>query len=76
MSNIPQISGDRLIRALERAGFAQRKGKGGHRLLVHAKDLRRRAVVPVHGDKPIKPGTLMSILEGAGLTLDELKRLL
>jgi len=76
MSNLPEISGERLIRALKRAGFVERKSKGGHRLLVNKEDPRRRAVVPVHGNRPVKPGTLMSILEGAGLTVGQLKELI
>jgi len=30
----------------------------------------------MHGNKPTKPGTLHAILKGAGLSIDDLKRLL
>lgn len=42
----------------------------------HATDVSRRAVVPLHGSQPIKPGTLRAILKGAGLSVEELKTLL
>jgi predicted RNA binding protein YcfA (HicA-like mRNA interferase family) len=45
-------------------------------VLRHATDVSRRAVVPVHGSKTVKPGTLRAILKGAGLTVDNLKELL
>lgn len=36
----------------------------------------RRVVVPVHAGKILKPGLLKDMLEDAGLTTDELERLL
>lgn len=76
MSNLPQVPGERVIRALERAGFRVDRTSGGHALMVHTTDPRRRATVPKHGSKPIRPGTLRSILRGAELTAEELDRLL
>jgi len=76
VSRLPQITGQRLVRALKRAGFVERGARGSHRLLVHPADPRRRAVIPVHGTRPVKPGTLLSILHGLGLTVDELRELI
>lgn len=73
---LPQVTGQRLIRALKGAGFIERGARGSHRVLVHPTDPRRRAVIPVHGARPVKPGTLLSILQGLGLTVEELRELL
>lgn len=76
MSELPQVSGARVVRALERAGFVQLRQSGSHVSLRHQADPTRRATVPVHGGKPVKSGTLRAILRGAGLTVDEFKVLL
>ena len=73
MSELPQVSGPRLVRALERAGFLQLRQAGSHVTLRHSVDLTRRTTVPVHGSKAVRPGTLRAILRGAGLTVDELQ---
>jgi predicted RNA binding protein YcfA (HicA-like mRNA interferase family) len=75
-TSLPQISGQRVIRALEKAGFLLRRQKGSHAVLVHSSDLSRRCVIPVHGSKPVKPGTLRAILKGAGISSGEFKNLL
>lgn len=75
MSDLPQITGERLVRALERAGFIKLRQSGSHVLLRHATNLVLRTTVPVHGSKPVKPGTLRAILKGAGLSIDQLKNL-
>lgn len=71
MSRLPQIPGERVARALQRAGFTVLRQKGSHLLLGHPGDPSRRCTVPLHGGKPVKPGTLQAILRGARLTLDE-----
>ncbi|MDP2941391.1 MAG: type II toxin-antitoxin system HicA family toxin [Candidatus Omnitrophota bacterium] len=60
--SLPQLSGQRVVRALERAGFIVRRQKGSHVVLTHSQDLSRRAVIPLHGSKSVKPGTLRAIL--------------
>lgn len=76
MSELPQITGVRLVRALKRAGFIELRQVGSHLSLRHEADPERRATVPMHGSATIKPGTLRAILRGAGLTVDELRELL
>ena len=70
------MAGHRLVQALQTAGFIVRRQHGAHVILRHATDLSRRAVVPVHGSKPVKPGTLRAILKGAGVTTEDLQALL
>jgi predicted RNA binding protein YcfA (HicA-like mRNA interferase family) len=75
MSDLPQVSGRRLVRALTRAGFERVHGRGSHVMLVHARDRTRVAVVPLHGGA-LPPGTLRAILRGARLEVDDLRALL
>ena len=76
MSVLPQITGARLVSALQKSGFVVLRQHGSHVVLRHATDRARRAVIPVHGSKAVKPGTLRAILKGAGLTIETLKQLL
>jgi predicted RNA binding protein YcfA (HicA-like mRNA interferase family) len=76
VSVLPQVTGERLVRALERVGFIKLRQAGSHVMLRHSTDLARRATVPIHGSKPVKPGTLRAILKGAGLDVDQLKNLI
>ena len=76
MSSPPQVSGIRVIRALQKTGFVLLRQSGGHAILRHSVDLSRRAIVPVHGSKPVKPGTLRAILRGANISVEEFSALL
>ena len=73
MTRIPQVSGPRLIRALENLGFYVKRQSGGHAIVVHQIDSSRRAVVPIPGNKTVRLGTLRSILDGLQISIDELK---
>lgn len=78
MSNLPSLSSERLIRALRRAGFedAPKRGKGSHHALVRRDSDGRIRLVIVPERKDLPRGTLHAILQQAGLTADELRRLL
>jgi len=76
VASLPQVPGQRVVRALEKIGFVVRRQKGSHVILVHFQDLSRRTVVPLHGSKPVKPGTLRCILKGASVTPEDFKELL
>ncbi len=76
MTRLPRISGKEAIRALERCGFFIKRQSGSHVIMRHQTDLTRRCIVPVHGSKTIKPGTLQSILRGAGISTEEFLKLL
>ena len=60
------LSGVKLIRALQRLGFEVLRQKGSHVRLVRG---IRKITVPNHSS--IAPGTLSSILEQAGITIEE-----
>ena len=69
MSKLPRgLSGKEVVRALGNAGFYFKRRKGSHIVLRRDKPFAQ-VVVPDH--KSIDTGTLDSILEGAGLSVDE-----
>jgi predicted RNA binding protein YcfA (HicA-like mRNA interferase family) len=75
MTDLPSLRPDRLLRALQRAGFFIDHASGSHYVLKHPQKPRLRVVVPHHsGD--VKRGVLRSILRQSELTADELIRLL
>ncbi len=75
MAKLPSISGERLVRALKRAGFIQMRQKGSHvSLEKRAADKVYKTVVPMHST--LAKGTLSDILKQAGLTLEQLLELL
>ena len=76
MTRPPQVSGERVIRALQRFGFVEVRRTGSHAILRHATEPARRATVPLHGGKDVRPGTLRAILEGAGVSIEDLKDVL
>ena len=68
---LPVISGQQLIRGLNKFGYETVRQKGSHVRLRHPSDpLRLPVTVPLH--KEIAFGTLRRILRDAGITLDQL----
>jgi len=69
---LPVISGDKLIRVLERFGYERVRQKGSHVRLRHPTDTRRSPVtVPLHNE--VAFGTLRRILRDANLSVEELR---
>lgn len=75
-SGLPAVNGRRVLRALQRAGFAVDRVAGSHHLLVHKDDPRLIVTVPIHGARDLKPGTLRGIIRQAGLSVEEFRDLL
>ncbi len=74
MTKLPRgLSGKKVIKALNKTGFYTKRRKGSHIVLRRDK-LFAQVVVPDHAN--IDTGTLDSILDGAGLTVEELIKLL
>ena len=71
---IPAVSGAKLVKALERAGFAVTRVSGSHHVMRHPDG--RTVIVPVHAGKDVAKGTLRNILSIVGMTADELRKLL
>jgi predicted RNA binding protein YcfA (HicA-like mRNA interferase family) len=75
LPKLPVVSGPEVVRALKRAGFVVDHTTGSHLIMRHPVS-RRRAVVPRHGGRDLRPGTLRAILDDAGLTVEEFIELL
>ena len=71
---MPVVDGDRLVRALERAGFRVTTIVGSHHVMRHPDG--RRTSVPVHGRKALKRGMLAAILRDTRMTAGDLRALL
>ena len=70
---LPVVSGARLVRALERAGWQVARQRGSHVRLRHV-ERTISLTVPLH--RELKRGTLGGILADAGLEAEELRTLL
>lgn len=70
MTKLPQVSHERIVRALKRAGFyVLREGK--HISMTNDKHL---VIIPRH--HTVKPGTLRQILDAAEISAEQFKDLL
>lgn len=66
------LSGQELVKILQRVGFLVNRQRGSH-IVLRREDPHARVVVPDH--KRIRPGTLRQILSEAGLTVEQLLEL-
>jgi predicted RNA binding protein YcfA (HicA-like mRNA interferase family) len=60
-----------VIRVLREHHFTMVGQKGSHQKWRHANG--RQIIVAMHGNKPIPIGTLKSIIEGSGLSVDDFR---
>ncbi len=75
MSELPSLPFDRIVRALQRAGFVVVRQRGSHiRLQKHTFEGILKVTVPSH--RPVKKGTLSHILKAAGISVDEFNSLI
>jgi predicted RNA binding protein YcfA (HicA-like mRNA interferase family) len=74
MPPVPSVRGERVVRALERAGFKVARKAGSHHIMRHPDG--RGTSVPVHQGRDVAKGTLRGILADTSMTLAELERLL
>jgi len=70
VTKIPELSHQRVVRALERAGFVLRR-QGKHISMYHP-DRNVVAVVPRHN--PVKRNTLARILKEIDISVEEFRR--
>ncbi|RLE29753.1 MAG: hypothetical protein DRJ61_13930 [Acidobacteria bacterium] len=69
-----RVTGNKLIRALENAGFGVSRIRGSHHFLRHPDG--RATSVPVHSGETIGPGLLSKILRDTKLSREKLESLL
>jgi predicted RNA binding protein YcfA (HicA-like mRNA interferase family) len=75
MPKLPSVSGERVIRALKRAGFVELRQKGSHVSLERRVGNEvLKTVVPMHNE--LAKGTLSDILKQSGLSLEQFLELL
>ena len=67
------FSGRQVIKALRRSGFIVDHQRGSH-VFMHNLDKNTSVIVPLH--RELKKGTLNSIIKKAGITFQELKKLI
>jgi predicted RNA binding protein YcfA (HicA-like mRNA interferase family) len=71
----PRITAAQLLHALRRDGWEIERQRGVHAQLAHPTK-PGLVTVPRHPGEILKPKTLASILDQAGLTVDDLRGLL
>jgi predicted RNA binding protein YcfA (HicA-like mRNA interferase family) len=74
MPSVPSVRGERVVRALERAGFKVARVAGSHHIMRHPDG--RGTTVPVHPGRDLAKGTLRNILSDLGISVEDLSRLL
>jgi len=74
LPKIPPIDPDKMIKILEKEGFKVIRQKGSHIIMINSDKVR--IVIPMHPGKDIKPGLSAAILKDAGLSREQLFRLL
>lgn len=75
---LPSLSSQKIIHALRKNGFdeAPHRGKGSHRAFAKIDSAGRTRLVIVPHGKDIPRGTLLAILEQAGLNREEFLKLI
>ena len=71
MAKLPRISGEEMVRFLEREGFALIRIRDSHHVLQHGS---LHTTVPVHGNRDLKIGTLRKVLRDVELSPTEFER--
>ncbi len=73
MPSLPRLTARELLQKLHRLGFIDVRQRGSH-LLVHDPDNPSRyAIIPIHSQHVIPPGTLKHILNSAQVTVEMLE---
>jgi len=72
---MPRVTGHEAIKAFSRLGFSVVRISSSHHVMKKAGH-RYALSVPVHGSRPVATGTLRSLIQDAGLTIEEFTALL
>ena len=70
MPKVPSIRAREVVRVAVAIGFVFDRQKGSHAVYYRVAD-HRRIVIPMHGTKDLKAGTLRGIIADLGLTVDD-----
>jgi len=69
MSELPTVTGKEAIKAFEKIGFTVDRVKGSHHVLKKPGHMYL-LTVPVHGSRPLKPGTLRNLTQAADISVE------
>lgn len=72
MVKLPRLTGKEMLKFLQLQGFAIVRVRGSHHVLARG---AQRTSVPVHGNQPLKIGTLRSILRDIEMSPADFARL-
>jgi predicted RNA binding protein YcfA (HicA-like mRNA interferase family) len=72
---LPRVTALQAERAIRRDGWTYLRQTGSHRHFAHPTKTGI-VTIPVHAGETLKPKTLASIIDDAGLTVEEFRRLL
>lgn len=73
MAKLPQINGQDLCKSLEKDGFIFVRQTGSHKIYQKLTEEGKITIpVPVHSNRPLKKGTLSTILKKAGISKEKL----
>lgn len=71
---LPRITAAQVVRVLEKQGFTLVRQSGSHKIYKNSEG--KRVTVPFHAGKTLHPKLLSSILDDAGLTVEQFIALL
>lgn len=74
MPKFPSLTPQKIIKVLEEKEFVLDRIKGSHHIYYHPKT-KRRVIVPLH-KKDLPKGTMFEILKQAGISKEELRKIL
>jgi predicted RNA binding protein YcfA (HicA-like mRNA interferase family) len=74
MPKLPRLTGARNLFHAGKTGFFDSAQSGSHMIYKNAEG--KRATVPFHGSKVVHPKVLKSIIRDAGLSAEDLQKLL
>jgi len=75
VAKLPQVRGNKLVKALQKKGWYIDRSHGSHTIMRKDGRPGTKIVVPIH-TSPVKPGTLSSILKRAEISKEELEDIL
>jgi len=73
MAALPSVSGERAVRAFQKAGGIKDRQRGSHVILLKAGSPVSLSI-PQH--RELAPGTLRALIRSAGMTVEEFSNLL
>ncbi|MGH7761442.1 MAG: type II toxin-antitoxin system HicA family toxin [Candidatus Dormibacteraceae bacterium] len=72
MAKLPRVTGTQALRAMRSLGWVVVVQRGSHVQLKHP-DRRGRVTIPLHAGETLGPRLLSSVLNQAGLSVDEFR---